>query len=388
MSGACYNVCITMNSFSTAPARRILDGLKSPDKKLKIIHIAGTNGKGSTAEFFTQILISANKKVGTFSSPEVYSFYDQFRIDGKPLTEEIFRKYRERVLPFADGASEFEIQTATAILSFAEEGCEYAVIECGMGGKTDATNAIEEKVLAVITSISLEHTAYLGNTLKEICAQKAGIIKNCPAIINAHQSEEVREFFRDYKFADKIDDISDGGFIYGGKRFELNAFGCLQPHNAACAIEGARLLGIDEKAVYEGVKNCYPRGRLEKFTIGGREYILDGAHNPAAFEPLKEYLYSRDCKRTVIFGCLNDKDIDGNLANICANEIIAVPCTGPRARSLEDTFLHCVKQFGKRRVRKAESVTQALNSADGEITVVCGSFTLLKEAFGWISRLK
>lgn len=376
-----------VGNFSTAPTRRILEGLNRPDEKLKIIHIAGTNGKGSTAEFFTQILISAKKRVGTFTSPEVYSFYDQFKVDGKPLTKETYEKYRE-MLPFAENASEFEIQTATAILSFAEEGCEYAVLECGMGGLNDATNAISKKELAVVTSISLEHTAYLGKTLKEICFQKAGIIKDCPAIINAHQPPEVKDFFKGYKFADKIEEIFDDGFIYGGKKFLLNAFGCLQPHNAACAIEGARLLGIDDKAIYEGVKNCRPQGRLERFETDGREYILDGAHNPAAFEPLAQYLYSCGNKRTVIFGCLNDKDIDGNLASVCAEKIIAVACPSPRARSLTDTEKHCRKQFGGKRVETAESVSDALDRADTKVVVVCGSFTLLKEAREWISNLK
>ena len=374
-----------MIKFSTKPTRKILDGLGCPDKKLKIIHIAGTNGKGSTAEFFTRILIAAGKRTGTYTSPEVYSFYDQFRVNGKPLNSDIFDKYRSQALRYADGASEFEINTATAISAFAEEGCEWAVIECGMGGKTDATNAIEKKELAVITSISLEHTAYLGNTLEEICAQKAGIINNCPVIVNAHQCGRVRDYFKGCKFADKVENIFDGGFIYGGKKFELKAEGCLQPYNAACAIEGARILGIDESAIYEGIKNCKPRGRLERFELNGREYILDGAHNPAAFEPLKDYLLSRDCKRTVIFGCLNDKDIDGNLSYITADEIIAVACPSPRARTLDDTFEHCRKYFGNK-TRRAESVSEALDTADGEIVVVCGSFTTMKEAFEWIGK--
>lgn len=373
-----------VNNFSTKPTRAILDALGCPDRKLKIIHIAGTNGKGSTAEFFTQILIAAKKKTGTFTSPEVYSFYDQFRINGIPLSPAVFEKYR---LPItAENASEFEVDTAAAIAAFAGEGCEYAVIECGMGGKTDATNAIQNKVLAVITSVSLEHTAYLGGTLKEICAQKAGIINGCPAVINAHQSEEVRDFFKGYKFADKIDEIFDGGFIYDGKKFRLNTDGCLQPHNAACAIEGARILGVDERAIYDGIKNCKPRGRLERFTVGGREYILDGAHNPAAFEPLAEYLYKSEKKRTVIFGCLSDKDIDGNLSHICTKDIIAVRCPGPRARSAAEVAWHCRKLFGKHTVRQAESVAEALDMADKEEVIVCGSFTLLKEALKWIEK--
>lgn len=377
-------IIVEMIDFSTRPTRAVLDALGSPDKKLKIIHIAGTNGKGSTAEFFTEILVAAGKKTGTFTSPEVYCYYDQFRIDNVPIAPSVFDGYRAATERFS--ASDFEKDAAAAIAAFAGEGCEWAVIECGMGGLNDATNAIYKKELAVITSVSLEHTAYLGGTVEEICAHKAGIIRDCPAIINAHQSVEARRFFKDYEFADKIDAIFDGGFVYGGKRFALKAEGCLQPHNAACAIEGARILGIDESAIYKGVANCRPRGRLEAFKVDGREYVLDGAHNPAAFKPLAEYLYSRDCKRTVIFGCLNDKDIDGNLSKIVANEIIAVVCPSPRARTLEDTYAHCRKLFGKKRTRKAASVTQALDEADGEIVVVCGSFTLLKEALKWIEK--
>lgn len=372
--------------FGTERTRKILNALGCPDKKLKIIHIAGTNGKGSVAEYLTQILIAAGKKVGTFTSPAVFDYLEQFKIDGKPIEKELYARAFEHALSCADGATRFEVETAGALYAFALAGCEYAVVECGLGGTYDATNAILSKKVAVITSIGLEHTAILGNTLEDICKHKAGIIKDCPVIVNAHQSAEARDFFKDYKFADKIDDVFEGGFIYGGKRFALKAIGCFQPHNAACAIEGARILGIDGNAIYDGVKNCVPRGRLERFEIDGREYILDGAHNPAAFEPLKEYLLSRDCKRTVIFGCLNDKDIDGNLSQLIANEIIAVACPSRRTRTAEDIFAHCCKQFGKKRARMAGSVTAALEKADGKVIVVCGSFTLLKEAKRWIEK--
>ena len=373
-----------MTSFSTLPTRKILDALGSPDKNIKIIHIAGTNGKGSTAEFFTHILISAGKRTGTFCSPQVYSYYDQFRIDGKQISPEIFEIYRSQAKLHAQGASEFEIDTAAAIYAFFKEGCEYAVIECGMGGLDDATNAVAQKELAIICSVSLEHTEYLGHTLKEICTQKAGIIKNCPAIINAHQPEEVKDFFKGYTFADKIDGVFDGGFIYGGKKFTLEAAGCLQPYNAACAIEGARLLGIDEESIYDGVRSTKPRGRLEKFETGGKTYILDGAHNPEAFVPLGEYLKRETANRTIIFGCLNDKDIDGNLSHLSGQEIIAVGCPSPRTRSAEEVAAHCRKFFED--VKAAHGVAEALETASGDEIVVCGSFTLLKEALEWIEK--
>ena len=373
-----------MTHFSTQPTRELLDALESPDKKLKIIHIAGTNGKGSTAEFFTRILIAAGRKVGTFTSPQIYSYYDQFRIDGKEIPPETFERYKSRVAKVSTGASGFEIDTAAAIYAFFKEGCEYAVIECGMGGRDDATNAVYKKELAVITSISLEHTAYLGNSLKDICAHKAGIIRDCPAIINAHQCDEVKEFFKGCKFADKTGEISDGGFIYDGKEYKLSAVGCLQPYNAACAIEGARLLGIGEDAIFKGIKECKPRGRMEKFEVAGKTYILDGAHNPEAFVPLERYLKSTHKNRTIIFGCLGDKDIDGNLAHLTADGIIAVKCPSPRTRSAEEVAAHCRKFF--KNVEKAESVAEALEEADAEEIIVCGSFTLLEEALEWIEK--
>lgn len=373
-----------MTHFSTQPTRAVLNALSSPDAKLKIIHIAGTNGKGSTAEFFTQILIAAGRRVGTFTSPQVYSYYDQFRIDGKEIPAETFERYREEAVGVSRGASEFETDTAAAIYAFYREGCEYAVIECGMGGRDDATNAVLNKELAVITSISLEHTAYLGNTIKDICAHKAGIIRDCPAIVNARQCAEVKEFFKDCKFADKIGEIYDGGFVYDGKRFALSATGCLQPYNAACAIEGARLLGLDEDAIYRGIEECKPCGRMERLAAAGKTYILDGAHNPEAFVPLESYLKSTDKNRTVIFGCLGDKDIEGNLAHLTADKIIAVNCPSPRTRSAEEVA-RCARGYFKR-VEKAESVAEALERADAEEVIVCGSFTLLGEALKWIEK--
>lgn len=357
--------------FGTAVTRKILDSLDSPDDSLKIIHIAGTNGKGSTAEFFTQILIAAGKKVGTFTSPAVYDFYDQFGIDGKPLSAEVAEKYFERALHAAEGlgATDFEIQTAGVLLAFKEEGCEWAVIECGMGGKSDATNAINKKELAVITSISLEHTAYLGNTIEEICAQKAGIIKNCPVVVNDCQPTAAKKYFENL-----------------GVRFAETA-GNLQTCNAATAAEGARILGIPKEAIREGIKNAKPRGRVEKFSANGRDYILDGAHNPAAFKPLTQTLAILPRSSvTVIFGCLKDKDIEGSLAALSgvSERIIAVECDSPRKMPLGEIERHCKKYFGN--VSTAKSVSEALEKASTKTVVVCGSFTLLKEAKLWIEK--
>ena len=376
----------------TAVTRAVLDKLGSPDDALKIVHIAGTNGKGSTAEFFTQILIAAGKRVGTFTSPAVYDFYDQFRIDGKPLKQEVAEKYFERAQAAADGlsATDFEIQTAGILLAFKEEGCEWAVIECGMGGRGDATNAVNKKELAVITSVSLEHTEYLGKTVQEICAQKAGIIENCRAVINALQPyKEAESYFKKIGgyFAGRVTYAYGNEFWYCDKHYETAVGGVEQAYNAATAIEGARYLGLPEEAISEGIKRARPAGRAEKFTSFGREYILDGAHNPEAFKPLVQQLKGLPRNEiTVIFGCLKDKDIDGCLAALssAAGRITAVECVSPRALSLGKIEEACKKYFGS--VCTANGVVDALNKSYTRTVVVCGSFTLLKEAKLWIER--
>jgi len=379
----------------TAVTRSILDGLGSPDGKLKIIHIAGTNGKGSVAEYITQILIAAGKKTGTFTSPAVFSYAEQFRVNGVPLGKKKLDKYFSEARTAAGTeATEFEIETAGAVYAFCREGCEYAVLECGMGGRGDATNAVNGKEVAVITSVGLEHTAYLGNTLQEICENKAGIIKDCPAVVSALQPGEVSDYFKDKGviFADKPLEIiradkTGQAFYYGGCRYEISMAGSAQPYDAAAAIEAARLLKIDESAIYSGVKAAKLGGRMQVLKAGGREYILDGAHNPAAFKPLAEFIKEQfGHVETLIFGCLSDKDIDGILKSLAglAEKVIAVNPESPRAMGLDKISRACRKYFGN--VTEEKSVTAALNGADGKTVCVCGSFTILEEAESWISK--
>lgn len=379
--------------FGTQTTRALLDGLGSPDGALKIVHIAGTNGKGSVAEFVTQILLAAGKRVGTFTSPEVYGYNEMFRVDGKPLSDEVLSGYISGATAVAEGteATSFEVETAAALYAFFREGCEYAVLECGMGGKDDATNAVRRKEVAIITSVSLEHTAYLGRTVREICEKKAGIVKNCPLIVHPSQSEEGMAFLRAVAGAIVAKEpcrAADNAFFYEGKRFEIRAIGGQQPANAACAIEAARVLKIDESAIYEGVKRALPAGRLQLFRKAGRLYLLDGAHNPAAFVPLASLLQEGNLpeEKTVVFGCLSDKDIDGCLAAIagCARRVVAVTPPSPRAMEKVKMLAACRKFFPE--VGEAASVSAALDGADSSLVVVCGSFTILKEAKQWIEQ--
>lgn len=382
----------------TEVTRGILKNLNSPQKRLKIIHVAGTNGKGSVCEYLTRILVAAGKKVGTFTSPAVYDYCEQFKLDGVNMQKSLVESYLTAALEAADGldATGFEVETAAALYAFCREGCEFAVIECGMGGLYDATNALDEKQAAIITSIGLEHTAFLGETIEEICAHKAGIIKSCPAVVNVLQPKEAYEYFkkRGVTFADKRIKILEVGlhgqaFSYGKKHFELSMAGCAQPYNAACAIEAARILKISENAIYSGVKAAKLEARLEVLRAGGNIFILDGAHNPSSFVPLVEFVKSNFGKvGCAVFGCLSDKDLSAaaNAVYEIAERVIAVKPQSPRAADYDKMCAELNARF--KQVLRADSVSEAVCTAAklSDVVAVCGTFTILGEAKKWIEK--
>lgn len=381
--------------FGLERTRALLDGLGAPDKKLKIIHIAGSNGKGSVAEYLTRILLCAGKTIATFTSPAVFDYFEQFRINGENIDKNVFAEAFGRALTVAEKlgfATRFEVETAGALYAFALAGCEYAVTECGLGGLYDATNAILNKEIAVITSVSLEHTAILGNSIESICRHKAGIIKNCPSVVSALQTDETLAYMRGKgaQIADKPLKITkcnaDGQtFIYGGKQFETQMRGTAQPYNAATAIEAARLLKISENAIYSGVKAAKLNGRLEVIKANGNTYILDGAHNPASFAPLADFLQNTGGADYAVYGSLADKDITSNLLALKPHvkKVYAVTPDSPRSLPAEKVLEVCAKHGIPAEL--FQSVSKALESAHGTVAV-CGTFTILKEVKSFIKN--
>ncbi len=388
--------------YGTERCEKLFKLLGNLDKKLKIIHIAGTNGKGSTAEYISSVLKAAGKRVGTFTSPQVLFYEEQFRVGLQPLSPEKIKGYVEEVKKAAaaleDKPSPFEVETVAAVLAFYREGCGYAVLECGLGGRDDATNAIAQKEVAVITSVSLEHTAELGATLQEICTAKSGIIKNCPAVVSAYQCVEVKEFFKKFKpvFAgENLTPVNADGtgyvqaFKYKGETYGINLLGKAQPYNAATAIEACRLLGIESGYIAEGLKSAKLSGRTEVVKRGDRTFVLDGAHNPAAIEALTQSLSGGTLnfkgEAELVFGCLSDKDVEAS-AKILAphfKKAILFEPDSPRAMALN----RIVKAFeGKIEIETAPSVSGALDKAECATVVVCGSFTIIKEAEEWIKK--
>lgn len=386
-----------IRKFGTERCRLLLEMCGNPDGKLKIVHIAGTNGKGSTATFISSVIAAAGKRVGTFTSPQVFCYEEGFRIDLQPAASDKISAYKQRVLALAesmeDAPSPFEVETAAAILMFFEEGCEYAVLECGLGGRDDATNAVRAKAVAVFTSISMEHTAELGSTITEICSAKSGIIKDCPAVVSAYQSAEGRAFFekKGAIFAGdglKILSRSPYGqiFEYKGATYEISLHGDAQCYNAATAAEACAILGFSQSDIKSGLRSARISGRAERIETSHGLYIIDGAHNPAAFAPLCDLLARTQGSRRLIFGCLSDKDVD-NIARILSGYFISVTLVVPDSQRAMD-IEKMEKAFGRcfSGVSSARSVSEALEGAKADVIVVCGTFTILKEAREWIEK--
>lgn len=385
------------SKFGVERTQALLEKLGLPEKKLKIIHVAGTNGKGSTCEYLTRILIAAGKRVGTFTSPEVFSYNEKFRLNGVPLSDEKISAYIQRVnvlaAELADSPSAFEIETAAALSAFAEEGCEYAVIECGLGGLNDATNAICQKQIAVITSVSLEHTAVLGGTVEEICAQKAGIIKNCPVVAPYTLADEAKNYLKKFNpvYAGQSlkvlsCDARGQTFFYDGEIYKINMLGSAQAYNAAVAIECAKLLGLSSSAIRLGLDGARLKGRVQIIEKGGVTYILDGSHNPESFAPLLQTLKLYSGGKSLIFGCLSDKDVTAaaQLLGSSFDQALLVSPQSYRAMDIQkifSAFAPCLEE-----VVAAQSVTAAIGLAKYPVVAVCGTFTILKEAEEWIEK--
>lgn len=343
--------------------RRLLKGLKDPQKQLKFIHVAGSNGKGSVCAMLEAILRRAGYKTGLYTSPYIQSFCERIRVDGEDIPGEaladITKRVREVAEAMDDHPSQFELVTAIAMVYFAEQNCDIIVLEVGMGGALDSTNVIDCPEAAVITNIGLEHTEYLGDTLEKIAETKAGIIKTgCHAICYDGAPEVtkvIRSVCREKKvplrYADSRrltvirKDLSGQAFLFNQKEYFLRLCGPHQIHNAAVVLETVESLRergwtITETAVSEGLAEVRWPARFERI---GKDplFILDGGHNPQGAEALsatiREYLPNR--KIVFLYGTLADKDYSKVLSQILpfAQEFICL--TPPDDRALNASEL-------------------------------------------------
>lgn len=348
------NIILNKQSLGIKPGLErilsLLDTMDNPQDKIKIIHIAGTNGKGTVAATIANALKNEGYKTGLFSSPWIDDYREQITINNEYISKKDFADYIEKYCD--NDCTEFELLTAIMYKYFADKKVDYAVIECGMGGLGDSTNA-EKKNISVITSVSIDHTAFLGNTLEEIARQKSGIIRNdCPCVLYPNpKCEEV--------FLSKAPNL-----------IKVSEQGSFEKNNLATVNAVLDILGVEN--VNETVK--LP-ARQEM--IGN--IMLDGAHNVDGAKALASALNNK--KVTAVIGMMRDKDIDGYLSIIApfCDRIITVAPNNPRAISAEE-LKNISKKYCKK-VSSAYSAADAINHAKeyNNFHLVCGSFYLARE---------
>lgn len=352
-------------------AALLLERLGNPQDNFKIVHVAGTNGKGSVCAFLTRILVCAGKTVGTFTSPAVFDYRERYLINGAYPEKEALAEALTRALALRGEATAFDTEFAAAMALFQSAGCEYAVVECGCGGREDSTNALGAKNVAVLASVSYDHTALLGHTLAEIARHKAGIVKNCP-LVTCEQPAEAMAVIEPLR-----------PVVVREYRGEIGLSGAFQRTNAALAATAARLLGIGFDAIEEGVRTAIWHGRCEVIPCGRHTFVLDGAHNVGAARALKESLKELFPERRLRFvmGMFADKDVDGVLSVLLrdAASFAAVRAAPPRGMAPEELRRRAQAYCNETKISSIEEEIKRALSEDGT-TIVCGSLSVLREA--------
>ena len=336
--------------------RELCARLGNPQNKLKYVHVAGTNGKGSVCCMMANVLKAAGYKTGLYISPYVYRFNERIQLNGEEIPDDELAKTVEKVKEQADQLEEratvFELITATAFLWFAEQKCDVVVLEVGMGGRLDATNIIEDPLVSIITSIDLDHTEYLGDTLGKIAFEKAGIIKpgrptvvgDLPKealdVIEETAKERNSAFYQAQTERIRIQSESLEGttFTLNRVKYQVRLPGTYQPKNASVVIRACELLSLPREAVKQGLAAAYWPARFEVL-CKNPVVIYDGGHNPqgvgAAVDTVKRLGLG---KPVILTGVMRDKDheqIVGMLSSI-ASEIFTVKPNNPRALPAEE----------------------------------------------------
>lgn len=384
--------------------RVLLTGLGNPEKKLKFVHVAGTNGKGSICAYLASVLKKAGYKTGLFTSPYIARFNERMKINGREIGDAELADIVEQVKPVADAMddhpTEFEMMTAAALLWFSERGCDIVVLEVGLGGRLDATNIIPCPECAVIANIGLDHTAILGSTVEEIAAEKAGIVKTGGEVVMYQQQGEVMRTVRDIcdergaeLTVPDFDDISlefdtrEGQvFSYKGENYAIALLGEHQLYNAVCAIEAVEVLRrrgweIEHDALEAGL---YATAWPARFEIIEAEpwFVVDGGHNPQCALALSDALkrYFPDEKKVLLLGVLKDKDYDGIIEILAPQFDAFVTVTPNSERALSAEALgEKLEKFGKPVSvigDVSSGVREALNLAEELGAMVCAAGSL------------
>lgn len=386
--------------------RELLHLLNDPQKKLRFVHVAGTNGKGSTCAMLTSIFSQANYCCGLYTSPHIVDFNERIQINGIKISDDELIELVEIIKPLAEKMeehpSQFELVTAMAMLYFYKKKCDIVVLEVGLGGLLDSTNVIDKPEVAVITNIGLEHTEYLGDSLEKIAAAKVGIIKQDGIVVCYRGKEEVERVIED-KCKEKnsklikpnFNSIKLNSYSLDGQYFDYgelkNIFipllGEHQLKNAAVVtetIKAMRTLGwsISEKALYKGLKETVWIVRFEAVDKDPI-FIIDGAHNPQCVEALAKSIdnYLPEQKVTFILGALKDKDYSLMIETILpyGDNYICVTPDSPRALKAEQ-LKEVISSYGAKGFVASslkESIMMAKKISQGKPIVVFGSLYMV-----------
>ncbi len=335
----------------------LLEALGRPQDRLKYVHIAGTNGKGSCAAMLASVLRAAGYKTGLYTSPYLFRFNERMQLNGLPIPDERLAELVTRIQPIADAMedhpTEFELMTAAALLWYAEEACDIVVLEVGLGGRFDATNVIAAPEAAVIMNIGLDHTAILGDTLEQIAGEKAGILKpGCDAVLYQQQEsvmdvvrEKCREVGAALHIADfsrlrsEFDSLEGQSFTYKDEPYALALLGDHQLRNAAVVLETVEVLrrrgwALPREAVEHGLYATVWPARFELLSTEP-PFVVDGGHNPQCARAVTDNLlrYFPDSRRVLLVGVLADKDYPAlfEILNEAADEWVCVTPDSDRA---------------------------------------------------------
>lgn len=406
---------------------KLLELLGNPHENIKIIHVAGTNGKGSTCAMIASILRSAGFKVGLYISPYLEVFNERMQVNGENISNEdlarLTEKVREKVFYMRENGlgspTEFEVVTAIGFSYFKEQAVDFLVLEVGMGGRLDATNVVTPLV-SVITPISMDHQQYLGSTLRDISREKCGIIKQGVPVVTAPQEDEAMAVIEDTcrerncsltkvinSSVSRSPDTISYRFVNGGIKgmtfdlytpktdypgLQIGLMGRHQLDNAATAVAVVEPLGnsgvnLSREAIYKGLKGARWPGRLEimkeKPTV-----LIDGAHNIAGIKTLKavleEYFYDR--KKILVVGILEDKDYTEMLEELIpvADTVICTAPDNPRALSaarlaeaVSNIFQKSqIKVYAQEKIEDALKLASSL-AADEDMVVFAGSLYMI-----------
>ena len=340
---------------------KLLEKLGNPQNNYKIIHIAGTNGKGTVGKIIADTLTQNGFKTGLFSSPFVTDYTEQIQIDGKNISEEDFAYY----LPFVKGeGSEFERLTALMYFYFSEKKVDFAVVECGMGGLEDSTNAIENTELCVLTSISVDHTNFLGNTVEEIAKHKAGIIKNNSKVV-LYPNKSVEHIVKNVC-------TEKNATLYC-----VEAQNDFKKNNLETAKTALSLLGINNIC-------DYPALFARQECVG--KFIIDGSHNESSAATLESFL-PKDENITVVIAMMKDKNCKKYIDTVLpyCNKIIVTQCDNARCMPAKDLYDLISEKFNNVKcVENSKTAIETARKTDCDKILVCGSFYLCREVRNYI----